>query len=84
MRTDNDLITVKVYTERVLSFDRERLEIDAVWNHILELHGGDVGPAIAEYVQLYSTNDKFPYQTPGTNGPGESQITGLEMIWPSS
>jgi hypothetical protein len=78
MRDESDLIKVEVTLTQELSVDLEQLEFSPVFRSIRDslvskdLEVG-IDTILHEYVSYYINANSFPYNMPGTTGPGISK-----------
>jgi hypothetical protein len=87
MRSEADIIFVEATISRRLTFDLERLEQDPVWVQVLQQSQTEpetvsLEECMSRYLRYYIQRDRFPHQTPTTNGPGDIGEVNLEIKWP--
>jgi hypothetical protein len=86
MRTNEDLVKVRVHLYAIADLDWERIEADPHWDLIAQ--GFDLTDleqrkqALFRYLGRYLASEKLFAQQPvyGTNGPSELFITDMEVI----
>lgn len=84
MRTENDIVRLKMDLEAVIEVDLQRMaDDDPNWAQLSQ--GYDLSTvegryaALRVYVEHYITRERFLRDMPSTNGPGSVELTELEV-----
>jgi hypothetical protein len=85
MRTEEDIIRVRVGLSGILELDLERIELDPNWRQIAMTYdlndSQERAKALMAYVSHYVVRERFLREMPSTNGPGELNLLQMEVVY---
>ena len=85
MRTEDDIVLIKMNLYATAIIDLERVEQDPVWLAISSKYdftiSSELKQAIQEYVSAYISREFILTECPSTNGPGEPRVITMEVLF---